>query len=74
MFFRTGDNCLGKNIGGKLDVRQIFVQKTGRASKKYLVDGRQKNIWWTGDPKSRPSFYTGGGGVQPKQSVYPFFF
>jgi len=64
VFFRTGDNFLGKDIGQKLDGRQIFVRKTGRAT-----HFCPKN--WTGDknffggratPKYRPSFYMGGGG------------
>jgi len=36
VFFRTGDHFLRKNIGEKLDGRQIFARKPGRAAKNFF--------------------------------------
>jgi len=58
-----GRQFLKKNIGEKLDGRQIFARKTGRVAKIFLVDGRDRNI-------ARPFIREGCNNFPPKNFVH----
>jgi len=64
VFFRTGDNFFKETIGEKLDGRQIFARKTGRATRNFLVDGRDRNI---ARPFIREGVYSNKCGRYPVQ-------
>ena len=52
VFFRTGDNFLVKTLGENWTGDKFLSEK---------MDGRRKNIWWTGDPEISPVVLYGRG-------------